>query len=111
MSSPSCVSHVDSTSICAADASLDIRFAFDMALRARYALPNRQRERKFICAAQSTLVAAGNISNFERSEKYIDCLRSEQISSCEATYRHTKVIDIELRSNISTNDIKQRGKT
>ena len=52
--------------------------------------------------AQSTLVAEGNISNFERSEKYIDCSQREQISSCEATYRHTKGIDIELRSNIST---------
>ena len=39
--------------------------------------------------AQSTLVAIGNISNFERSEKYIDCSPSEQISSCEAKYRRT----------------------
>ena len=66
MSSRSCVSHDDSTSIYAADASLDIRFAFDMALRARYALPDGQRERSNRGAAQSTLVAEGNISNFER---------------------------------------------
>jgi len=31
--------------------------------------------------AQSTLVAKGNISNFERSEKYIEFERSENISS------------------------------
>ena len=40
--------------------------------------------------AQSTLVAIGNISNFEHSEKYIDCSQSEQISSCEATYRQKR---------------------
>jgi len=98
-SSPSCVSHEDSTSICAADASLDIRFAFDMALRARYALPNGQRERNNKGAALSTLVAAGNISNFERSEKYIDCSQREQISSCEATYRQKTKEKEEMTDN------------
>ena len=39
MSSLSFGSNDDSTSICAADASLDIRYAFDIALCARYALP------------------------------------------------------------------------
>ena len=55
------------------------------------------RESSF--AAQSTLVAVGNISNFERSEKYIDCSQREQISSCEATYRHTEGIDIEFANS------------
>ena len=35
------------------------------------------------------LLLQSNISNFERSKKYIDCSPSEQISSCIATYRHT----------------------
>ena len=43
--------------------------------------------RKVTKTAQSTLVAVGNISNFERSEKYIEFECSENISSCEATYR------------------------
>ena len=70
MSSPSFVSNDDSTSICAADTSLDIRFAFDMALRARYALPNGQRERNNKGAALSTLVAEGNISNANEMSIY-----------------------------------------
>jgi len=37
--------------------------------------------------AQSTLVATGNISNFEQSEKYIEWSQSDHISSCVATYR------------------------
>ena len=105
MSSPSCVSHADSTSICAADASLDMPPA-----AARYipcgdsicfALRQNEIGEKRVSRI-AALVAEGNISNFERSEKYIDCSQREQISSCEATYRHTKGIDIELRSNIST---------
>ena len=55
----------------------------------------------------ATIVAVGNISNFERSEKYIDCSLSEQISSCEATYRHTEGIDIELA--ISEHIDKKKG--
>ena len=64
MSSPSCVSHEDSTSICAADASLDIRFAFDMALK-RSICPAGRGEK-----AQSTLVAIGNISNANEMSIY-----------------------------------------
>ena len=66
----------------------------------------------------STIVAEGNISNFERSEKYIDCSFASKyrvakqhidipkvlVSSCEATYRHTEGIGIELRSNISAKE-------
>ena len=70
-----------------------------MALRARYALPNGQRERNNKGAALSTLVAAGNISNFERSEKYIDCSQREQISSCEATYRQKAKEKEEMTDN------------
>ena len=44
-------------------------------------------QRESLLVGQSTLVAAGNISNFEHSEKYIEFERSENISSCEATYR------------------------
>ena len=54
-----------------------------MAFHARYALPIGQSERSNFDAARSTLVAEGNISNFERSEKYIEFERSENISSCE----------------------------
>ena len=43
-----------------------------------------------ICAAKSTLVASGNISNFERSEKYIEFERGENISSSSATNISTK---------------------
>ena len=50
-------------------------------------------------AAQSTLVAEGNISNFERSEEYIDCSLCEQISSCVATYRQKNKGDQQMMDN------------
>jgi four helix bundle protein len=83
----------------------------DARLRCRYAPPERRliyatrsiwRFTRSICVAdgnarnnslkavQSTLVAAGNISNFERSEKYIEWLQRNHISSCEATYRQKR---------------------
>ena len=101
MSSPSCVSHDDSTSICAADASLDIRFAFDMALK-RSICPVGRGEK-----AQSTLVAEGNISNFEQSEKYIEWSQRDHISSCVATYRHIEGIDIEFAIGEHIDKIKE----
>ena len=70
----SCVSNDDSTSICGADASLDIAYG---------SICPAGREEK----AQSTLVAVGNISNFEQSEKYIEWSQRDHISSCVATYR------------------------
>ena len=85
MLSRSFVLNDDSTSICATSVSLDIRFAFDMALKCSICVAYMQRESLLV--GQSTLVAAGNISNFEHSEKYIEFERSENISSCEATYR------------------------
>ena len=95
MSSPSCVSHDDSTSICAADASLDIRFAFDMALRARYALPVGQRKRYFCCGAIDSRCLwqhieckrSAHISNFELREKYIElhCNISTKKKECSET--------------------------
>ena len=45
MSSPSCASHELSTSICTADALLDIRNAFDIALTRSICVAQRQRER------------------------------------------------------------------
>ena len=86
MSSRSCVSHDDSTSICAADASLDMsstRYGAK-ALDMRCPLGNA-RESSF--AAQSTLVATGNISNANEVSIY-------RLLAMRA--------NIELRSNIST---------
>jgi hypothetical protein len=51
MSSLSFGSNDDSTSICAADASLDIRYAFDMALKRSICVALWQRESKFIRGA------------------------------------------------------------
>ena len=90
MSSPSFVSNDDSTSICAADASLDMsatRYgakALDM--------PCGARSKK----ALSTLVANGNISNFEQSEKYIDC-------SLASKYRVAKQ-HIDKKKGLLSND-------
>ena len=46
--------------------SLDIAFGSICCFATRYALRGKKKK------AQSTLVAVGNISNFERSEKYIE---------------------------------------
>ena len=82
---------------------------------ARYALRGEKEK------AQSTLVAVGNISNFEQSEKYIDCSQSEQISSspkanisthrrcfissCEATYR--QVIKEKIKTMDNKNQLRE----
>ena len=83
MSSPSCVSHDDSTSICVADASLDIRFAFDMALRARYALPNGQRER-------SNKVRRNRLSLSQATYRISSVARNISIAHNASKYRVAK---------------------
>jgi hypothetical protein len=42
----------------------------------------------------ATLVAEGNISNFERSEKYIELARSGNISSCNSNISTKEQFDL-----------------
>ena len=93
MSNQSFVSNDDSTSICAVNTSLDIRVAFDMVLRTRYALPKATREKVHLLGA-STLVAKGNISNANEVSIYRILSVARNISSCEATYRQKERIFI-----------------
>ena len=65
-----------------------------MALCARYS-PSGE-----IGGVYRRLVAEGNISNFERSEKYIE-LPQGNISSCEATYRRKGMIMIIREMSLS----------
>ena len=66
----------------------------------------RERSNKKCAAGRiATIVAEGNISNFERSEKYIDCSLSEQISSCEATYR--QVIKEKIKTMDNKNQLRE----
>ena len=72
MSSRSFVSNDDSTSICAADAPLDIRYAFDMALKRSIcvALGQRERSNKGAAGRIATIVAQSatyRISNAVRN--------------------------------------------
>lgn len=78
MSKASCASHELSTSICTADALLDIRNAFDIALTRSICVAQRQRERSSF-AVQSTSCCRRQHIEFERSEKYIELERSESI--------------------------------
>ena len=105
MSSRSFVSNDDSTLICAADASLDMPPA-----AARYipcgdsiCFALRQNEIGGMRVSRiAALVARSATYRLLATRANIEFERSENISSCEATYRRTEGTDIELRSNIST---------